>query len=95
MTMEVSRVHIYRGILWCILAADQRDGEPVWVAHVVKAESALNAEPISIRGAVSAAHCGDRIILHQVVDLTTYAAIGAYTRHLGVSLPLIRPGCVH
>src|SRR5271165_6590351 len=66
------------------LLADQRLGQPVGMRDVIKAETALDAEPVVVGRPVSAVDRDDPVIADPVGQLTAHPAIGTHALDLAV-----------
>ena len=91
----VRGIDLALGVLGGILPANQGPGQAMGMAHVVEAESALDAEALLVGGTVAALHRDDAFVVELVGDLATDSAVGADARHLPQGLAAAHSVLVH
>src|SRR3954451_8681920 len=86
MRPRIGRIDQIVGGLGDAVLAHQRLRQPMWMAHIVEAEAALDAKPVLVRGAVAAADVEQLVVLDVVGELTADAAIGTHAVDLAVGI---------
>ena len=79
---RIAGVDLSVAALGRILASHQRAGKAMGMAHVVKAETTLDAEPVAVGRPVASLYRDDGVVLELVGDLAADAAVRADAVHL-------------